>query len=89
VWGKQGKSLGAITSFTFNDNGLSQGAATGYHDICVVTGVYQNGNNGWVYMTPGAPNFAGKRNYTVTSTCAAQGCGAGVLAITVNCLDFT
>lgn len=88
VWASQGRSFGNLTSFTFSDNGVSQGATTGYHDICVVTGIYQNGNNGWVYMSPGASNAAGKRNYTVTSTCAAQGCGAGALAVTVNCWDF-
>lgn len=85
-WSKQ--RFRTITSFTFSGQGVSNGATTGYHDLCTTTGIYQNGNNGWLYMTASAPNATGKRNYTVTSTCAVQGCDAGALNMTVDCLDF-
>jgi hypothetical protein len=87
-WGAQPKSFGNLASYTFVGNGVSAGANTGYHDLCAMSGLYQNGNNGWVYMTPGPTNSAGKRYYTVTSTCAAQGCGSGSMSITVNCWDL-
>lgn len=76
------------TLFNFSDDGVSQGQTTGYHDICSVVGVYQNGNNGWITLQPSNMRADGKMNYTVYSTCAAQGCGSGSLQIEVQCLDF-
>ena len=75
-------------SYEFWGNGSSAGATTGSHDFCAQSGMYQNGNNGWVYLNAGSPDTNGKRNYTVTSTCAAQGCGSGAMAIKVDCYDF-
>ncbi len=75
-------------TYFFGGNGASQGATTGPHDFCAQSGMYQNGNNGWIYMTADAPDANGKRNYTVTSTCAAQGCGSGAMVIKVDCYDF-